>query len=220
MIKTIRGHRAVLISCITSIGLAGCTVFGVSNVEEAAHTVLISENEFELREYAPVVVARTVVDAEFKEAGNTAFRRLFGYISGDNSRAQKIAMTAPVISDNQADGKKIEMTAPVIGEKSVTGWTYSFVLPSTYSIDTAPQPEDNRVELAKLPEKSVAVIRYSGLQKESLMQNKLNELKQWMDGKSFVAVSAPRWAGYNPPFTLPWFRRNEVMIDVEQRAEQ
>lgn len=216
-------NRSALVSCIAGLGLTGCVVFGINNVEEAAYSVVQSDGDYELRAYAPLTVARTVVDAEFDKAGSIAFRRLFGYISGDNIAEEKIAMASPVtsgINDNIASekgaaGEKIEMTAPVIEERSATGWTFSFVLPAAYSIDSAPQPLDDRIELAEIPEKEVAVLIYSGRQKETIMQSKLQELESWIENNNLTAASEPRWAAYNPPFTLPFLRRNEVMIDVD-----
>ena len=196
--------------------LSGCSVFGVNTVEEADYEVLISEQDYELRLYAPMVIAETYVEADFDEAGNRAFRTLFDYISGDNTSASEIAMTAPVIANQSpADtSESIGMTAPVLNERKDQGWRYMFVLPASYSIDTAPAPSSEDVRLASLPQKRVAVIRFSGLSDEELNNEKTQQLEQWMASKSLKPMSNPRWAGYNPPWTLPFLRRNEVMIDV------
>ena len=196
--------------------LSGCSVFGVSTVEEAGYEVLISEPDYELRLYAPMVVAETYVEADFDKAGNRAFRTLFDYISGENTSASEIAMTAPVIADqSSADtGESIDMTAPVLNERTEQGWRYMFVLPASYSIETAPAPLSEDVRLASLPQKQVAVIRFSGFRDEELNNEKKRQLEQWMASKSLTPMSNPRWAGYNPPWTLPFMRRNEVMIDV------
>ena len=193
----------------------GCSVLGMSSVEEASYRVLESEDKFELREYASLVVAETSVDAGFKEAGNIAFRRLFGYISGDNESKQKIAMTAPVIADSNK-GEEIKMTAPVMGESDGSNWRYRFVLPASYSIETAPAPLNDSVRLVTVPKKKVAVLRFSGLVSEDDVKNKSRQLSLWMTANNLMIASEPRWAGYNPPWTISFLRRNEVMIDVTE----
>ncbi len=204
---------------LATIGVAtlllntGCSVLGKSSVEEASYRVLSKDDKFELREYAPLVVAETRVDAEFKEAGNIAFRRLFGYISGDNTAKQKIAMTAPVIADaNQ--GEEIRMTAPVIGESDGDSWRYRFVLPASYTLESAPVPENENVTIVAVPATTVAVRRFSGLVSQADVEETSRQLADWMLANDLEAASEPRWAGYNPPWTLPFLRRNEVMIDV------
>ena len=194
---------------------SGCSVLGINSVEEASYRVLKNEDKFELREYAPLLVAETRVDAGFKEAGNIAFRRLFGYISGDNESKQKISMTAPVLADSNT-GEKIEMTAPVMGESDGSNWRYRFVLPANYSIETAPVPLDDSVRLVTVPEKKVAVLRFSGLVSEEDVENKSEQLSHWMVANNLMMASEPRWAGYNAPWTIPFLRRNEVMIDVAE----
>jgi hypothetical protein len=195
---------------------AGCSVIGVNSVEEANYRVIKKEDDFELREYSPLVVAETNVNAEFKKAGRIAFRRLFAYISGDNRKNQKIAMTAPVIADaaEVTGGEEIKMTAPVIGESNGNSWRYRFVLPASYSIDSAPVPLNDDVRVSTVPGKTVAVIRFSGLVNSKDIQEKSAELSRWMTANNLVSVSEPRWAGYDPPWTIPFFRRNEVMIDI------
>ena len=219
------------LACLVTLVLStGCSVLGVNSVEEASYRLLEKEGKFELREYESLVAAQTAVDADFKEAGSIAFRRLFDYISGNNESQQKVAMTAPVVAEA---GEKIEMTAPVIGEP-VFGepngaepnggepdgntWRYRFVLPKHYTIETAPTPRDDAVTLESVPQKTVAVIRFSGLVSREDVEEKTEELSRWMTANKLAPASGPRWAGYNPPWTLPFLRRNEVMIDVAPDA--
>lgn len=194
---------------------AGCSMVGISSVEEAGYRVLSKEDKFELREYEPVVVVETSVDADFKEAGNIAFRRLFGYISGDNESKQKVAMTAPVVAES-GKGEEIEMTSPVIGEPDGGKWRYQFVLPANYSIETAPVPLGEGVRVVAVPERTVAVLRFSGLVSKKDVDQQSEALSRWMMINDLNAASEPRWAGYNPPWTIPFLRRNEIMIDVAE----
>ena len=209
--------RHSITSLITLPLISGCSVFGINTVEEAAYDVLKAEDNYELRLYEPMVVAETYIEDDFDNAGNQAFRKLFGYISGDNSAASEIAMTAPVIANPGASGKgeKFDMTVPVLEQKNAQGWRYMFVLPASYSIQTAPEPLNEDVKLASQPQKRVAVIRYSGTWNENAMDEQTMQLKQWIAANDLTPVSDPRWAGYNPPWTLPFLRRNEVMIDVD-----
>jgi hypothetical protein len=203
-------------SLITIPLISGCSVFGLNTVEEAPYVVLMADDNYELRLYEPMVIAETYINGDFDEAGNQAFRKLFGYISGDNAASSEIAMTAPVIADpgESGNGEKIDMTVPVLEQKNEQGWRYMFVLPAGYSIQTAPEPLNEDVKLSSQPEKRVAVIRYSGTSDEKVIDEKTIQLRQWIAANDLAPVSEPRWAGYNPPWTLPFLRRNEVMIDV------
>lgn len=196
--------------------ISGCSVFGVNTVEEAKYDRLAVDDHFELRLYAPMVTAETYVEGSFKDAGRTAFRRLFGYISGENSLTNNIAMTAPVLA-NTSDtdrGYTIDMTAPVLEQREGDGWRYKFVLPAEYSLESAPIPLNDDVALAAIPESRVAVIRYSGSWNQEKIAEKTLQLHAWMRAQNLTPSSEPRWAGYNPPWTLPFLRRNEVLISV------
>ncbi len=197
--------------------LSGCSLVGIRSAEEANYSVLKNQDQFEVREYEALVIAETMVDASFDEAGNIAFKRLFGYISGDNVAASEIAMTAPVMAldENRSSGEKISMTAPVTGQKSGPGWRFAFVLPAQYTLETAPAPSNTDVSLALVPARKVAVMRYSGTWSESSYETNLKTLEEWMRQNQLESDSLPRVAGYDPPWTLPFLRRNEIMIDVK-----
>ena len=196
---------------------SGCSLVGINSVEEAAYTAVIKDDPFELRDYEPMVVVETTIDDDFENAGNKAFKRLFAYITGNNVTNSDISMTAPVIADpaGTSSGTDIAMTAPVLQEYSQGGWRYAFVLPADLTLETAPKPIDDKVRLAEVPGKKVAVIQYSGFWSEQSMQEKTSALNDWISANNLTATSEPRWAGYNPPWTIPFLRRNEVMIDVQ-----
>lgn len=178
--------------------------------EEAKYTVLIQDGEFELRNYAPSVQAEVTVQGSREEAGSRAFQALFQYISGANRRRQQIAMTAPV-----GQSEKIAMTAPVGQSPSSKGWVVSFMLPASYSPGTAPEPTDPQVRLNALPARRVASVRYAGGDDEDSYQSHLKALQQWMFLRSLKGTGELVWARYNPPFTPPWLRRNEILMTVE-----
>ena len=194
----------------------GCTLFGKrGGYEEAGYSAIENDDAFEVRQYEARVVVQTVVDADFKTAGNQAFRKLFKYISGNNRASSKIAMTTPVIAD-ESTGEKIAMTTPVMGEQQSTDrWCYRFVLPATYTLANAPQPTDPEVTLAELPARKVAAIRYTGRSSEQRMREKTAGLQAWITAHAYEATSEPQFAGYDPPWTLPPFRRNEILIEIK-----
>ena len=195
-------------------------IFGAMDamaIEEAAYKVLKKDNGFEIRDYAPHILAETVVEGDLEEAGNTAFNRLFRYISGENRSREKVAMTAPVSQEQK--GEKITMTAPVGQQRVQEKWAVSFMMPASYTLKTLPAPEDPKVTLRQVPARRVAAIRYSGFWSEKNYLRYKLELESWIHEKGLTIVGDPLWARYNSPFT-PWFlRRNEILIPVDKGTD-
>lgn len=181
-------------------------------IEEAAYTVAKKDNAFEIRDYAPHVIAETIVDGDLESAGGKAFNRLFRYISGSNHSHNKLAMTAPV---SQVPSKqKIAMTAPVQQTLVDNKWAVSFMMPASYTQATLPQPDDASITLRQVPAQRMAAVRYSGLWSEKGYLRHKRELETWIHENGFTATGDAVWARYNAPFT-PWFmRRNEILIPV------
>ena len=186
--------------------------------QEAKYYVLEKQNNFELRQYDPQILAETYVEGDFKEVGNEGFRQLFGYISGKNRKKQSIPMTAPV--SQEADYEKIAMTAPVGQRAEGQGWAISFMMPSKYTLETIPLPEISSVTLREIPAYQAASIRYSGTWSEKKYKNHLLLLRDWIEKNGLETMGQPVWARYNAPFT-PWFmRRNEILIPVNLQEPQ
>jgi hypothetical protein len=202
-----------LITFLTPLFLAGCSVFGIRSADEPKYQVLNDFGHIQIRQYPALVIAQTEVNADYKNSSSQGFERLAGYIFGNNKKQQKIAMTAPVIQEQEVE--TMAMTAPVIQQKSGPVWQMAFVLPSNYSVSTAPVPVDSAVFITGIPGKKVAVIRYSGSLSEQGIEEKSEELKNWLDKQGYKAISPSRSAAYDPPWTLPFLRRNEVHIDIE-----
>jgi hypothetical protein len=216
-LKWSKSSAIVMAGVLCLFFTTGCSIFGIRTSEEASYLVSAKYGNVEIREYGEFVVIETDVEASYDEAGSIAFKKLFGYISGENGSQSKIAMTAPVMSREESalEGEKVAMTTPVIGEKQGQGWRYSFVLPANYTLENAPVPSNPEVKLTVIPRKKVAVIRYSGPWKEEAMREKAEELTEWIRANNLERLSTPRSAGYDPPWTLPFLRRNEIMIDVK-----
>jgi len=206
--------RFRLIVTVTLLILTG--VVPAMATEEAPYTVIKTDDMFELREYPPQVLAEIIVEGELEDAGNKAFRPLFRYISGDNKSRDKIAMTAPVSQEQK--GEKISMTAPV-SQQSVQGkWAVSFMMPASYTMETLPNPDDPNIKLRQVPARRVAAVRYSGFWSEEKYLLHKEKLEKWIKDNSFTVTGEPVWARYNPPFTLWFMRRNEILIPVAAGA--
>ena len=181
-------------------------------IEEAKYKVLEKDKKFEIRDYAPHILAEIIVEGDLEEAGNKAFNRLFRYISGDNRSRKKVTMTAPV--SQQPMGEKIKMTAPVGQRRIQEKWAVSFMMPASYTLKTLPEPEDPNITLRQVPARRMAAVRYSGFWSEKRYFRYKLELESWIHHRNLTIVGDPIWARYNPPFT-PWFlRRNEILIPV------
>jgi hypothetical protein len=164
-------------------------------VETAKYDVVLEKGEFEIRRY------HKMLKATVGSTVGSQFNRLFQYISGNNKSRAKIDMTSPVITS-----EKIEMTAPVLS----TGESMSFVLPSKYSFDTVPEPNDPAVSIGEAPERYVAVIRFRGLAWREDVEKKTKRLLDWLSNEGVEHEGEPFLMQYNPPFVPGFLRRNEV----------
>jgi hypothetical protein len=202
------------------VGFVSLTLFSLAIVnsataiEKAKYTVVEKEDAFELRQYEAQIVAETYVEGSLKDSGNDGFRRLYAYITGDNINKQSISMTTPV--GQEAGSEKIAMTAPVSQEKKDNQWRITFLMPAEYTLETLPQPIDERVRLLKEPGRLMAAVRYSGTWSEASYQENKLLLEEYIQKRGWTPKGAAVWARYDPPF-MPWFlRRNEILIPIEQ----
>ena len=183
----------------------------VMAIEEPKYSVVSKTEAFEVRDYEPVLIAQTYVESEFEEAGNQAFKILADYIFGNNTTNTKIDMTAPVA---QSKSEKIAMTAPVNLTKSEKGYLVSFTMPSKFTRQTLPTPNDVRVQIVEVPSRKVAVYRYSGSWSQSRYQTKLAEFQQALLAEGVKTVGEPVLARFNSPFQLWFLRRNEIWLEL------
>ena len=203
--------RTCLWIFITSLLIFGGNTMAI---EKAKYQVLESTENFELRQYAPRIVAETIVEGKFEEVGNEGFRVLYDYINGNNVKKESISMTAPVTQS--AGFEKIAMTAPVNQEMIGEKWRITFLMPSDYTLETLPEPLDKRIKLKQEAGSLMAAIRYSGTWSQKRYEEKKALLQLEMEKRGLRSSGSPVWARYDPPF-MPWFlRRNEVLIPVEQ----
>ena len=198
-----------------------CLLFGIAALgtpamatEEPPFTLVLHEGHFEVRDYAALVVAEVTVTGDQKESAKKGFRVLAGYIFGGNTQRQSIAMTAPVAQ--RRVGEKIPMTAPVSQTPRQGAWVVRFTMPRGYSLATLPKPNDPNVQLAALPPSRVAVVRFSGWADQKDFDAKTALLRDFIDAHHLRAIGPPSLSQYNPPWTLWFMRRNEVMIPIER----
>ena len=183
-------------------------------IEEPTYTVIEATEVFELRAYEPMIVAETRVSGTLDEASRAGFKIIAGYIFGDNTSSSsvndKISMTAPVSTRQQPE--KINMTAPVSMQQNDGQWLVHFVMPEKYTLDTLPTPNNPAVKLRELPAHNYAVIRFSGFTGAIKVDKKITELMTWLRDKGIKPISEPEMARYNAPWSLPFMRRNEIMV--------
>jgi hypothetical protein len=206
------------------IGIAGVTLLAaalwgpiVSNVEQPKYQVVESSGNIEIRDYAPMIVAEVDMPGERRDAIGKGFRIIADYIFGNNTAAQKVPMTAPV---TQQDSEKIAMTAPVTQQGDGNTWRVRFIMPSNYTLETLPKPKNPAIKLKEVGARRFAVIRFSGISSEDSLQRYTKELNEFTSARGLTPLSEPIYAFYNPPWTLPFLRRNEVMVEISGSASE
>lgn len=172
--------------------------------EKIEYAVLKNIGKIEIRRYPRIVLATVSGMTD-----NGAFSLLFDYIQGNNRSRRKLPMTAPVISDSQSH-ERIPMTVPVMS----TSNSFSFVLPSGYAGQDAPEPMDDRVVIREIPERSLAVLTFRGTARDDQLTQKTQELLAVLNGNSLNPVGQPFLMRYNPPFLPGVFRHNEVAVEI------
>ena len=189
------------------------TSFTAMAIEEPEFISIEKKDAFEVREYQPKLIAQVLVTGTFDSASSKGFRLLADFIFGNNKTnegSKKINMTAPVVTRDASE--KIEMTAPVVSEETERGWYISFNMPKQYSKDTLPIPNNPEVKIIDVPSEKFAVITFSGLVREKKYVEMLNLLNEEMRKRNLEPKGPVILARYNPPWTLPFLRRNELMI--------
>ena len=183
---------------------------------EEPEFILIFKNEnFEIRQYSSKILAQVTVLGDFDDATSNGFKVLAAYIFGNNLSLDgntKIEMTAPVVLEPISE--VIKMTAPILAEGENKKWVVSFVMPKEYSLDTLPKPNNKDISISSIPPQKYAVVVFSGLVRESNYDEQINLLNYYVVNKNLVTVGKVQIARYNPPWTLPFFRRNELMIRI------
>lgn len=196
--------------------MCSCSFFGIQNEETPKYKVLKSEGAYEIRAYDSYIIAKTTVEGNYKEASSKAFRILAGYIFGKNKKNESLNMTSPV--QIKKSSVKLNMTAPVqISEKKSGFYSMSFVMPRKYTLDSLPKPLDESITFEQVETKIIATYTYSWFATDKRNKQKAKLLQNWIKAQTkYKAKSSFTYAGYNPPWTIPFLRKNEVMIELEE----
>lgn len=207
--------RWILLAAAGLAGVGSITWSAMaSNVETPDYSVSSKSGNLEIREYGLTIVAEATVEGERDKAIQRGFRIIADYIFGNNLSSAKVAMTAPV---TQQSSEKVAMTAPVMQQASGKFWNVRFVMPSKYTIETLPKPVNPKVALIEVPAKRFAVIRFSGFAGQGSLDEHEAQLRAFMAERGLTAINRPQYAFFNAPRTLPFMRRNEVMIEVSRK---
>lgn len=206
--------------------VGGWNLYQRATTETVPYTVVGHVDEVELRQYPETVLVETVASDE-----NTAFRRLFRYITGANEARRDVEMTTPVETDRGTVGASISMTAPVEVEKEGRGTDVSmttpvetdrtaegvrmaFYLPASFDSVSAPRPTDDEVTLVTNPARTLAVGRFTWFATDDRVDREMRRLLDTLDESAVTVVDEPFFMGYDAPGTLPFLRRNEVAVEV------
>lgn len=183
----------------------------MSNVEQPYYKLVTSKENIEIRDYAPMILAEVEVSGERKQAISEGFKILADYIFGNNTSDKKMEMTTPVTNEQS---EKMAMTTPVLQEHHMDKWKVRFIMSKKYSFESLPKPNSKDVHLIPLPARRVAVIRFSGLAGVESIKQHTEELEAYIEAEKLKPIGGTVLAFYNPPWTLPFLRRNEVMIEI------
>ncbi|MFZ4499904.1 MAG: SOUL family heme-binding protein [Minisyncoccia bacterium] len=208
----------ILIALIAIIALWSAWGFFGSRVEQTGYTVMKKVNDYEIREYPAHIVAQTTVQGSYRESMSSGFRIVAGYIFGGNTKKESIAMTAPVVAQNETMEKvseSIAMTAPVVATTDGNSQTISFGMPRSYTLETLPIPNDSRVKIVMIPAKKYAVMQFSWYRSDKRVKSMQERLLSALARDGVVAEGNIAYAGYNAPWTPPWMTRNEVLVEVQ-----
>lgn len=181
-------------------------------IEEPSYRVTEKAEPFEIREYPPLIVAQVEVPGDLSEASSAGFRLIANYIFGNN-----ISVRDGGLSTAEPAPEKIAMTVPVIaeGKGDQKTWLIQFVMPKQYTMDNLPKPNNPQVKLIPIGPQKLAVIRFTGFISDDKVQEKTAELMAWIKSRNALPLGSPRLARYNPPWSIPWMRRNEILIPIQ-----
>ncbi len=211
-----RGYLGAALAALA----AGTAVVAAAadQTEQPQYTVISTADNIEVREYAPMIVAQAEVSGDRRRAMGRGFRIIADYIFGNNLSQKDIAMTSPVTqqANPRSQGEQIAMTSPVTQQSDGETWQVRFIMPSKYTMETLPKPNNPDVTLIEVPAKKVAVIRFSGWAWQERVDQHESDLKAYLAATEHTAAASPTYAFYDAPGTPPEQRRKEVMIELAE----
>jgi hypothetical protein len=197
---------------VTNILEGAINAFGIRTGETPKYEIVVEDGELEIRRYSAFLVAKYFVAGSYPECTELAFQRLADFINGNNVDRSKLD---PQEAQARGGGEHMPMTTPILQWQAAGGWTMAFVLPRKYTFSTSPRPTDEGVELQQMPSQTMAVLRYTGGVDEERILRRFRELQGWVQSIGWRSISEPVAAQYDPPFTIPFLKRNEVLVRAE-----
>ncbi len=170
--------------------------------EQMPYTLVAKRDGYELRHYDPAILVQVTVTGSPQSAGSIGFGSLVRYISGDNLPGRKMAMTSPVLQESTHASRHI----------------VSFVLPTNVSVDDIPKPRDARVSTLAVPARDMAARTYIGRWTQVKFEANAANLVAALARDGMTTTGMPSWARYDPPWTPPFLRRNEVLVELASKV--
>jgi DNA gyrase inhibitor GyrI len=193
----------ICLTVLAALTFLGWQATKSSAYESAEYDVLVSESPFEVREYPDLTVAATTMGSE-SQRDSGSFMRLFRYISGANDGKQKIAMTTPVFMEAKQGSNTEQM---------------GFVLPKNIAAAGVPEPSNEDVSIKQRAGGNFAVMRFKGRMNDDSVSKAERSLRDWMKAQGYVGEDHIESAGYDPPWTPGFLRRNEVLVRLKTARE-
>ncbi|MFT5280721.1 MAG: DNA gyrase inhibitor GyrI [Flavobacteriaceae bacterium] len=187
--------------------------FTDSSLESPTYIVLEKKAGYEIREYDSHIIAETTVSGNASNSTGKAFREIGGYIFGENTENQSIAMTTPVTTAQAST--VIEMTAPVTTETKDNMMTMSFMMPSRFNLDNLPNPNSNNVSFREVPSGTFATIAFSGRASTQKRLKKTQQLTELLKRDGVSIVSEAQLLQYDRPTKFPLLQKNEIKIEIQ-----
>lgn len=189
-------------------------------VKTPPYLVIKRSHTIEIRQYQPMLIAQITVKGDRQTAIRVGFKQLAAFIFGENHTANnhfdKIAMTAPVMQQSE----KIAMTTPVMQQTGTDNqWQIRFVMPARYTKATLPKPNNNHIKIIEVPAQTKVAIRFTGTPTLRRLQQQTKKLERYLKKQQLTPIGTVEYAFYNPPWTLPLLRRNEIMQEIKNELQ-
>lgn len=172
------------------------------SIETPEYQLISNEGGFEVRRYSDMIMATTNVQGGYKDSTSTGFRRIAGYIFGGNDKEMKIAMTAPVITDCPTE--------------DLSSYTVSFVMPKEHSFEDLPKTNTKLVSIERKNLGDVAVLSFGGRVNEARSIEYQKNFSELLKKNKIISQGGFMVAQFNSPWTLPIFRKNELMVRIKK----
>jgi hypothetical protein len=209
-------YTLFIILIVLAVLWSALSFYFEKSIEMPKFSLLEKKNGYEIRHYEPYLTAQVEVTGTYTQASTQGFKILANYIFGNNLKDVNLSMSSNTIGNRKPASEKMSMTAPVMENKVINNNTriISFVMPSKYTKETLPKPNNPQVKIVPIPSKKMAVLTYSWYATESRVENKKRLLLLYLKRDSLLHSPEIQTARYNAPFNPPWMNRNEILTEI------